>query len=675
MSLRVVLLTRSGRPSGAQMAWRLFESGYAPVAVVVEKRGRMAGKKKGSVLNLFISWGFRYSCKKIFETLEIKSHYFLRKILKGWFKDPRYLSIEELALDYPVRYYEVEDHNSIDTVRLVEYLNPDVGVLTNSRRICKQMISIPKLGFLNLHLSALPKYGGLESIFWALYHGEKEIGATVHFVAEKIDEGDIVLQEKIPVCRLDDEDSLYDKALWLGTSLMVRALKQVEAGTLKRVPQNLEAASYFSWPIRQERAVLRKLRKIEKLKYDALRLTPFASGPVSGSEPSVPPSDFKRDRRILHFITRMTRGGAQENTLATVRGLRNKGHEVTLLTGPAWGKEGEILTRAIEDKIDLLILPKLFREINLIEDLWVFFRVFAILIGNRYEVIHTHTSKAGFIGRLAGYLCRVPVIIHTPHGHVFHSYFSRWTERFFIRLERWMARWTDRLVALTDACRREHLDLRIGKPEQWVVIPSGVDRDAFRDPGEERRRQIRSELGVPEGKKIAGFVGRLSGIKGSKYFVEAVPKILEAVPSAHFLFVGDGEERPFLEERIGELGMAPHVTFTGQQDDPAALMSMMDVLVVPSLNEGMGRVIVEAGFLKKPVVGTRVGGIPDLLKEDAGILTEPKNPEAIAEAVAKILNDPGSAAQMGERLYARVIGEFTENCMIEKIEQLYKNLC
>jgi glycosyltransferase involved in cell wall biosynthesis/folate-dependent phosphoribosylglycinamide formyltransferase PurN len=635
------------------MAWRLFENGYAPVAVVVEKRGRMAGKKKGSVLNLFISWGVRYSCKKIFETLEIKSHYFLRKILRGWFKDPRYLSIEELSLDYPIRYYEVEDHNSIDTVRLVEHLNPDIGVLTNSRRICNQMISIPKLGFLNLHLSELPKYGGLESIFWALYHGEKEIGVTVHFVAEKIDEGDIVLQEKIPVCRLDDEDSLYDKALWLGTSMMVRALKQLEAGTLKRVAQNLEAASYFSWPIRQERAVLRKLRKIEKLKYDTL----------------------KHDRRILHFITRMTRGGAQENTLATVRGLRDKGHEVTLLTGPAWGKEGEILTRAIEDKIDLLILPKLFREINVLEDLWILVKLFGILIANRYEVIHTHTSKAGFIGRLAGYLCRVPVIIHTPHGHVFHSYFSRWTERFFIRLERWMARWTKRLIALTDACRREHLDLRIGKPGQWVVIPSGVDRDAFRDPGEERRRQIRSEWGIPEGKKIAGFVGRLSGIKGSKYLVAAVPEILGAEPSVHFLFVGGGEERPFLEERIAELGAASHVTFTGEQDEPAALMSVMDVLVVPSLNEGMGRVIVEAGFLKKPVVGTRVGGIPDLLKEDAGILTEPKDPKAIAEAVIQILRDPVRAAQMGERLYARVNPEFTENCMIEKIDQLYKNLC
>ncbi len=675
MSLRVVLLTRSGRPSGAQMAWRLIESGLTPVAVVVEKRGRMAEKKRGGVLRLLLSWGFRYSCKKIFETLEIKSHYFLRKILKGRFKDPRYLSIEELALDYPVRYYEVEDHNSIDTVRLVEYLNPDIGVLTNSRRICKQMISIPKLGFLNLHLSALPKYGGLESIFWALYHGEKEIGATVHFVAEKIDEGDIVLQQKIPVGRLDDEDSLYDKALWLGTSLMVRALKQLEAGTLNRVPQNLEAASYFSWPLRQERAVLRKIRKIEKLKYDALRLTPSASNTALASEAGVPSPGLPHGQRILHFITRMTRGGAQENTLATVRGLRQKGYEVTLLTGSGWGKEGEILSEAIESGMDLVILPRLYREISFVDDLLVFLKLVPLLLCNRYEVMHTHMSKSGFLGRLAARLCGVPFVVHTPHGHVFHSYFSRWTERFFIRLERWMARWTDRLIALTDACRREHLDLRIGKPEQWVVIPSGVSPAAFCEISAEKKQKILAECGISAGKRIVGFLGRLSRIKGPKYLAEAIPEILRAVPDAHFLFVGDGEERGLIEETVLGLNAGSCVTFAGHRENPADWMAVMDVLVVPSLNEGMGRVIVEAGFLKKPVVGTRVGGIPDLLKEDAGILTEPKNPKAIAEAVATILNDPGPAAQMGERLHARVNGEFTENCMIEKIEQLYKNLC
>ncbi len=652
MSLKIVLLTREGRSAGAQMAWRLIQNGFAPSAVFIERRSRLAGKNRGSLFSLFMSWGFAYTARKIFETLEIKIHYYLRKILRDRFKASSYLSIEELALDYPINLYEVDDHNSLDTIRHIEAFRPDVGVLVNTRRLCSQLIAVPGHGFLNLHLSALPKYGGLEPVFWALYHGEKEIGVTVHFVSEKIDEGDIVLQNMIPVSRLDDEDSLYTKALWLGTAMMVKALKQLDSSTIQRRPQNHAEASYFSWPIREERAILNRLRKIERIKQ-------WGGG---------------NRRGILHVITRMTCGGAQENTLATVRGLREKGYGVTLLTGPAWGKEGEILSQAIEEKNDVVVLPGLVREINLLLDFYIFIKLWMLLLQNRYVMIHTHTSKAGFLGRLAAFLSRIPVVVHTPHGHVFHSYFSKWKERFFVRLERWMARWTDALIALTDACRREHLDLRIGSPEQWVVIPSGVDRNTFVEIDEGLKQKIKSDCGIPKDRKIIGFIGRLSEIKGPGYLVEAIPEIRREIPDSHFLFVGDGRERESLEARAEELGISSSVSFLGHRDNPSEFLSLMNVLVVPSLNEGMGRVIVEGGLLKKPVVGTRVGGIPDLLENEAGLLTEPRNVEEIARAVVRFIRDKSFAAEAGTRLYNKVSEEFTEERMIEKIEGLYRHL-
>ena len=225
MSLRLVLFTRTSRPSGAQMAWRLTRAGIPPAAVIVEKRGRMRGKKKKNTSRLLQDFGFAFLWKRVWEALEIKLHFYLRKLLGKRFKSPVYLSIEEWALDHSeIPFHEVPDHNGPECRKILADLRPDIGILTNTRRIKKEILEIPRNGFFNLHLSALPQYAGLDSIFWAFYHNEKEIGVTVHFAAEEIDRGDIVVQKKIPVSRFDDEKSLYEKALWLGTHLMTGAV-------------------------------------------------------------------------------------------------------------------------------------------------------------------------------------------------------------------------------------------------------------------------------------------------------------------------------------------------------------------------------------------------------------------------------------------------------------------
>ncbi len=650
--LRVVLFTRGGRPSGAQMAWRLVQDGMWLAAVVVEERSRMNQGGRKNPLFLLLKLGFGFLWKRICELAAIKIHFYLRKLLGEGFKNPVYLSIEEWALDHPsVPLFRVRDHNGSESVALLNRLKPDVGVLTNTRRIKSEILQTPRHGFLNLHLSALPQYAGLDSIFWALYHGEKEIGVTVHFAVAQIDRGDIVAQKKILVSPFDNEESLYEKALWLGTHLMTVALKQLEEGILISRTQDLAQASYFSWPSPNDRQTFKKRWRTQRLQL------------FSREGPS-----------ILHLITRMTRGGAQENTLVTALGLRAKGYPVTLVTGPSWGEEGEILSKALEEGLEVVILPELVREIDFFKDLIAFLKLRSWLALRPYVIIHTHTSKAGFLGRWAAHLSKTPAVVHTPHGHVFHSYFWLWKEKFFLALERHAAQWADRLIALTNRCRDEHLNLGVGTPEKWLTIPSGVEEKGFRDESQRREETLYS-LGIPLGRKMVGFIGRLAPVKGACYLIEALPAIRKTVPEAHCLLVGDGEDKDALKKQARRLGLERYVTFAGHQETVSRFLSICDVLVVSSLNEGMGRVIVEGGFLRKPVVGTDVGGIPDLIIEgETGLLVEPRNAFEIAGAVIKILKNPVWAAGLGERLQTRVLNGFTADQMVEKINCLYQEL-
>jgi len=651
VSLKIAFLTRSSRPSGAQMAWRLLQAGHE-LTVFVEKRSRaITGSRKGRWILTLLKLGPGFLFQRLAEAVKIRTHFYLRKFLGRRFKNPAYWSIQELAVDYPLTLHWVGDHNGPDTERLLREVRPDLGVLTNTRRIRPNILAIPRLGFLNLHLSALPQYAGLDSIFWALYHGEKEIGVTVHAVVPELDRGAIVLQRKISVHSLDTEGSLYDRALWLGTALMARAVKLVEEGKAEFVPQNPEKASYFSWPSLRERAVLRKRKKAEK----------------QALAPDRP--------RVLQIITRMTRGGAQENTLATAAYLKKLNYEVTLITGPSWGREGEILTEAIEQGLNVLILPELVREISPVSDGKAVVKLFRLIQAGRFSTVHTHTSKAGLLGRLAAFLCKVPLIIHTPHGHIFHSYFSPPEEKFFLLMERIAAGWCHGLIALTQAEKKEHLELRVGTPEMWHVIPSGVNEKKFGEIPAERLAALRRVLGIPDGAKLVAFIGRLAPIKGPRFFVEAMPLIHKQIPDIHFLIVGDGEECSFLEQRIRDLGMSEHVTWTGQKEEVAEYFALLDVLVVPSLNEGMGRVIVEAGFFAKPVIGSNVGGIPDLIHHhETGWLVTPRNEKEIAGAVARLLTDRETARRLGEALKKKVLEGFTEDSMVEKIERLYREM-
>jgi glycosyltransferase involved in cell wall biosynthesis len=379
-----------------------------------------------------------------------------------------------------------------------------------------------------------------------------------------------------------------------------------------------------------------------------------------------------RKLRVAHVITRLCKGGAQENTFHTVRLADRSRFEVDLISGPTGGSEGSIEEKVREAGIEVIREPDLVRAISPRQDWRAYRNLTALFRERRYDIVHTHTSKAGFVGRLAAARTQVPIVAHTPHGHVFHSYFSNPVTRVFVWCERYAARKTDRLIALTERGIEDHLSQGVGTPGQWDHVFSGIDLAPF-DAAIRRRAAIRQELGYSPGDFVVGGVGRLEPVKGFTYLVKAARNILESLPHAHILLAGDGALADALRGEAS--GFGERFRFLGLREDVPELMTALDVFVLPSVNEGMGRVLLESGAAGVPAVATAVGGVPDIVQDEVtGVLVPPRDPKAIARAVVSFSRDPGRRARMGEAARAMVVPAYGLEKMVERIEALYEAL-
>jgi glycosyltransferase involved in cell wall biosynthesis len=376
--------------------------------------------------------------------------------------------------------------------------------------------------------------------------------------------------------------------------------------------------------------------------------------------------------KVIHVITRLSLGGSSENTVLSVVGLAAAGHDCLLVTGPA-GTETDLVAAAARRGCRVRLLPSLVREVAPVTDLRAVVDLVRIFRRERPDLVHTHTSKAGFVGRLAARLARVPLTVHTPHGHVFYAYYGPARTRLFIALERLAARWTDRIVVLTPRGAEEHLARGIGRPGQYVAIPSGVDVAALRARAPERAA-ARARIGVNAEAPLVVGVGRLVPVKGFDVLIAAVPELRAAFPSVSVLLVGDGPERPALEARARALGVDAHLRIVGALDDVAPCIAASDVLVAPSRNEGMGRVLIEAMALDVPVVATRVGGIPSVLGDgEFGVLVPAEAPGPLAAALIDVLHDGGRRAKLTESGRRRAEA-FSVDVMVARIRELYEGL-
>jgi glycosyltransferase involved in cell wall biosynthesis len=386
--------------------------------------------------------------------------------------------------------------------------------------------------------------------------------------------------------------------------------------------------------------------------------------------------------KVVHVITRFDKGGSAENTFITVRDLDKDRYDVVLVTGASSpGNAGDPEAKAIqanriaahEHQVRLIGLCHLVRDLNPFSDIIAFFSLLNIVWREKPDIVHTHTSKAGILGRWAAWFCRVPVIVHTPHGHVFWGYFNSMQSRLFILLERWTARITNAIVTLTPQEKEDHLRFRIAPAEKFTVIHSGVDLRTFRaelyPPSE-----TKALLGIPPEMTVVGTVGRLTAVKGQEVLIRAVSELIRRGEKIFLVLLGDGELRRELEELSLRLGIAGHVRFLGWRPDVARVVAACDIFCLPSRNEGMGKVLVEAMAMGKPIIASSIGGIPDMVRSgENGILVPVGDAAAWAEAIARLCRDPEERRRMGDAGML-MAPRYSSEKMIKRIDRMYGKL-
>jgi glycosyltransferase involved in cell wall biosynthesis len=387
--------------------------------------------------------------------------------------------------------------------------------------------------------------------------------------------------------------------------------------------------------------------------------------------------------KVLHIITRFDKGGSAQNTYLTLLGLKKENFKSCLITGLSLEsemKDEEMKSKEIDiqrlesEDIDFIQCPTLVRRLNIIKDLKAFFDIKKLIKKSKPLIVHTHSSKAGLLGRLAAKLAGVSIIVHTPHGHVFLGYFGPIKTRIFIILEKLASRITDKIVALTNREKEDHINLGIANENKFVVIPSGVELKKFKEVPYNEKQNFKKELGIPENSLVVGTTGRLVPVKGPEFLIEAAKYIIPKYPNTYFLFVGDGHLKKNLEKKASNLGIEKNIIFLGWRNDIAEIISVYDIFVLPSLNEGMGRVLVEAMALGKPIVASNAGGIPDLVTHGKnGFLVPPKNPGQLAKYIQILLEDRERRERMG-KAGKEMVENFSKEKMVEKIAELYKEL-
>ena len=321
----------------------------------------------------------------------------------------------------------------------------------------------------------------------------------------------------------------------------------------------------------------------------------------------------------------------------------------------------------------LLRLPALGRELSPHRDVHTVAALVRLMRRERPDIVHTHTAKAGAVGRLAAAIARVPVVVHTFHGHVLEGYFSPARTRAFVAIERLLARRTSRLVAVTPTVRDQILERGIGRPEQFSVVPLGLDLEPFvaysRHTG-----KLRAELGLAADVPLVGIVGRLVPIKAHDLFLDAAARVA-AASRAHFVIVGDGYLRPQIEAQVAALGLTSRVHLLGWRADLPAINADLDVAALSSRNEGSPVALIEAMTAERAVVSTRVGGVADVIDDGrTGVLVPGGDAAALGNAILQLLGDPGQRRALGTAARASVYPAYALDRLVADIDSLYQEL-
>ncbi len=378
--------------------------------------------------------------------------------------------------------------------------------------------------------------------------------------------------------------------------------------------------------------------------------------------------------RIMHISTRLILGGSQENTVLSCEGQAGAGHTVSLVYGPIYGPEGSLLERVKQHGgIETIETSNLVRDLSPMRDVRCYFNLKTIIAQWQPDVVHTHSSKAGILGRLAAWKAGVPCVVHTIHGLAFHPYQTKWRNAIYIASERFAARRCHRIICVADAMRDQALAARIGRRDQYVTVYSGIDTEPFVQP-KHSQQAMRTELGLAEDDFVLGTIARLAELKGHDDLLDALSPMMHTLPNMKLLWVGDGWWRDRLLKRIQRLGLESQIVLTGlvePQRIPACL-GAMNVLVHPSYREGLPRAVPQALLSGVPTIVYDVDGAKEVcIDGEVGRLVPPGDLAALRDAVQWMMDHPKERQEMGQRGRARCEDRFAATRMVNELETIY----
>ena len=388
--------------------------------------------------------------------------------------------------------------------------------------------------------------------------------------------------------------------------------------------------------------------------------------------------------KIVHIITRLILGGAQENTLVTCKLLADRGHDVTLITGPALGPEGQLFDRALKENYKTIVLDKMRRAIIPPYDLITYLQLKHILKKLKPDIVHTHSAKAGILGRYAGYALKgafddpeKPHVVHTIHGLAFHEYLSKRKNDFYIAIENATAKRTDAFITVADTMTQKALAVGMGTADMYTTAWSAIEEDTYLTPPTPTEiADFRRKYGISDQATVLVTIARLAELKGHAYIIESAKHLAEKHPDCVWLFVGDGELTQDIKSDIQMLGLQYKFKFTGLIDPskiPLAIHSS-DILVHCSLREGLARALPQAMLCAKPVISFDIDGAKEVVNDTTGRLIQAEDVTALTEACRELIENPQLRKTLGQNGKASVTKRFAPDTMVDTIEGVYNKL-
>lgn len=385
---------------------------------------------------------------------------------------------------------------------------------------------------------------------------------------------------------------------------------------------------------------------------------------------------MQRKIKVAHIIARMVTGGADENTLFTMEGLDKNKYEVDLITGEKFDES--ILNKVKNNHFDIIQIKGLKWKLNFLHDPIVLLKLIKLLKKKRYDIVHTHTTKAGILGRVAARIAGAPIIVHGLHGSTFEAFDSGLLNWLLFLFERLTGRFTDAYISVSGVLSEKYIERGIGKKENYHTIYSGMELKKFYGArGKIDCRKKRRELGIDLEDFVIGNVARLETRKGHQFLIDAFKNVVEEQKEGHLklLIIGEGNKREYLENYVKELNLRDKVIFIGYRDDVEEIMALMDIFVLTSLREGLPRVLVQAAAVGMPSVAFNVDGVPEIIRDNHnGFLVRPRDVRQLVDRIKKYIDNKELVLLHGRNGREFIENKWSIKGMVDRIDKIYQDL-